>query len=268
MKDQDRCEMLLDYFNQCLEESEKKAFEAHLAECKECQEELNELQELTADLPYASEPVEPNEGMKDRILSTVFEQPVASDDHDTAKPEHSKVEPISPALKPNANQSNNRIKTKPVRTRKWMQPLLAATLLLSLAANVYFYTTDSNDQQIVLSDDSVNQVVKNVELAATEGNEARAQAAMIQKEDGMSLVMQADNLQELSGTEAYQVWLIDSNGEKFRAGTFLPNTNGQGGVVYPVTVDGDHEWDTIAVTLEPTPDSEQPKGKIILASKL
>ncbi|MGM7702701.1 anti-sigma factor [Pseudalkalibacillus sp. Hm43] len=261
MTNQDRCEMLLDYFNQCLDADEKKIFEAHLSECKNCQEELQELEELTADLPYASEPVEPNEGMKERILSTVFEQPIETEGSGGEKNALiSNVQPIRPA----ESTSTNKSAKKP---KRWIQPLLAASLLLSMTANVYFYM---NDQQtpVVLPDDSVNQVLKNVELAATEGFDASAQAAMIEKEDGMSLVMQANNLQAVSGTEAYQVWLIDANGEKFRAGTFLPNENGQGGVIHPVKIEGDHEWDTIAVTLEPTPDSEQPKGQIILASKL
>lgn len=262
MKDQEQCEMLLDYFNDCLTETERKAFQAHLSECAECSEELNELQELTADLPYAAEPVEPNEGMKDRILSSVFEQPIESEtpiQHSNSNDADTKVTPIQ---QPQESETNRK------RKLKWIQPLLAASLLFSLTANVYFYMNDNDRQVVSPSEDGVNEIVKNVELAATEGNEARAQAAMIQKEDGMSLVLQADNLQTLSGSEAYQVWLIDTNGEKFRAGTFLPNTNGQGGVVYPVDIEGEHQWDTIAVTLEPTPDSPQPKGQIILASKL
>ncbi|WP_349408426.1 anti-sigma factor domain-containing protein [Pseudalkalibacillus sp. SCS-8] len=259
MNNQNHCDLLLDYFNQCLDEKEKERFEAHLAKCKACREELHELEELTADLPYASEPVEPNDGMKDRILSSVFEQPVENDGFNPGKAEKATVDPIQETAVLRAK------KTSPVK--RWLQPLLAASLLLSLTANVYFYMNDE-PAPLAVPDEGVNQVLKNVELAATEGFDARAQATMIQKKDGMSLVMQAENLQKLSGTEAYQVWLINSNGEKFRAGTFLPNHKGQGGVIYPVNIEGEHEWDTIAVTLEPTPDSEQPKGQIILASKL
>ena len=74
MTDHKTCEGLLDYFNNTLTEKEKSIFEAHLSTCHECQEELQELTMLTEDLPFSADLIEPNEGMKERILTAVFEQ--------------------------------------------------------------------------------------------------------------------------------------------------------------------------------------------------
>ncbi|MFC0524485.1 anti-sigma factor domain-containing protein [Pontibacillus salicampi] len=266
-----QCDLLLDYMNQTLTEEDKKQFEAHLQTCESCQEEWKEFQELTADLPYSVEPVEPNDGMKQRVLHHVLEQPVEAirdteDKHtEEAQPSHAEMEKKE-TTETQATLTDLAAKRS---SKKWLQPLLAAALLLSVAGNAYFIATSGSDTEISLPEEgNVNEVLANIELAASEGYESNAQAAMIQQESNVSLVLQANNLKDLSGEEAYQVWLIDKQGEKFRAGTFAPNQQGEGGVIHPVTIDGDHEWDTIAVTLEPTPHSEQPKGNIVMASKL
>jgi hypothetical protein len=246
MTDNKACEYLLDYFNDTLTDQEKAIFEAHLATCTECQQELQELTMLTAGLPYSADEFEPNEGMKDRILNAVFTETEAQ--HEEKK-------------------DNGPIQIE-LRKSKWLQPLLAASLLLSLSANAYFYLNQQEQDISYVPGEGTAEIVKQVELAVTEGYQGNAEAAMIKKQDGMALVVQASNLKPLSGNEAYQVWLIDEAGEKYRAGTFRTNADGKGAVSYSIHYEGDHKWTTIAVTLEPTPDSKQPQGDIVLASQL
>ncbi|WP_257349505.1 anti-sigma factor [Pseudalkalibacillus decolorationis] len=265
MNEHNTCDLLLDYFNDCLNEIDKTKFKEHLASCNECQVELEELQMLTEDLPLSSEPIEPNDGMKNRILSSVFAQPIDNEINEQT-PEYLQTSEVS---KP--NESNVRSIGTMRRNKGLIQSLLAASLLLSLSANAYFYLNDEGPNEGAIDtveEEGTDEVVNRVELAATEGFSGTAQAAMIQKESGMALVVQASDLNQLTGSEAYQVWLIDKSGSKFRAGTFLPNENGEGAVSFPIDYKGEHDWDTIAVTLEPTPTSEQPQGDIILASKL
>lgn len=247
------CENLIDYFNQTLTEKEKSLFETHLATCPECREELQELNLLTADLPFSAEVIEPNEGMKDRILSAVFEEAEAT--------------PQMPIKMDTTEEHAQETMIKRPISR-WLQPLLAASLLLSLGANAYFYLNQPDQDIAYIPGEGTNEIVKQVQLAVSEGYKGNAEAAMIKKADGMALVVQASNLQPLNGNEAYQVWLIDEAGEKFRAGTFRTNPEGKGAVSYSIDYEGDHNWTTIAVTLEPTPDSKQPKGEIVLASQL
>ncbi|WP_079505029.1 anti-sigma factor [Mesobacillus jeotgali] len=246
MTDHKTCDDLLDYFNNTLTDEETTLFENHLDTCKECREELQELNMLTADLPFSAELIEPNEGMKDRILASIFEESEEPEEMDT---------PLE-------------IKEPKPRNYRWLQPLLAASLLLSLSANAYFYLNQSGQEQSESPREGTDEIVKQVQLAVSEGYDGNAEAAMIKKDEGMALVVQASNLKPLTGNEAYQVWLIDDKGEKFRAGTFRTNPEGKGAVTYSVKYEGEHNWTTIAVTLEPTPDSQQPKGEIVLASQL
>jgi hypothetical protein len=57
-------------------------------------------------------------------------------------------------------------------------------------------------------------------------------------------------------------------GKPYRAGTFIPNQTGEGAVTFTIHYSGNHKWDTIAITLEPTAKSQTPKGKIIVSNKL
>lgn len=77
------------------------------------------------------------------------------------------------------------------------------------------------------------------------------------------MVVQTDNLKEIEEEQAYQVWLLE--GEKpYRAGTFVPNANGEGAVAFSLSEleQSNVNWDTIAITLEPQPDNETLKGGI------
>lgn len=66
---QDRCDLLIDYFNRDLDETEELGFKKHLRTCLNCQEQCKELEELTRNLPYTSKPIAPPAGMKKAFLS-------------------------------------------------------------------------------------------------------------------------------------------------------------------------------------------------------
>lgn len=243
MKERHECNVLLDYFNNTLTEAEKARFEKHLETCSDCREELLELQVLTEDLPYLAEATEPNDGMKDRILAAVFSE--------TDAKERIEQKPMK----------ESRTSRKP---KQWLQPLLAASLLLSLGANAYFFLNDKPE----VTEPITTSVIQDVQLAATEGFSGSAQATMVNEKNTASLIVQAEQLQKLSGTETYQVWLIDEKGDKVRAGTFRPNESGNGAVSHPMPESKNRSWQMIAVTLEPTPESAQPLGDIVLAAEL
>ncbi|MCP3764917.1 anti-sigma factor [Domibacillus sp. A3M-37] len=246
MKEQHECDVLLDYFNNTLTEAKKAGFEKHLETCSNCREELLELQVLTEDLPYLAEATEPNEGMKDRVLAAVFSA--------SEKEEIKGLEPV-----------NEIKKSRPSRKQKpWLQPLLAASLLLSLGANAYFLLNDKS----AVNEPMTASATQDVQLAASEGFNGSARATIVNEESAASVIVQAEQLQGLSGTEAYQVWLIDEQGNKVRAGTFRPNENGNGAVSHVMSEPKNGNWQMIAVTLEPTPESTQPLGDIVLAAEL
>ncbi|MBZ5199657.1 sigma-70 family RNA polymerase sigma factor [Planomicrobium chinense] len=105
-REKSRCIMiqkLPDYFNLQMAQTEKEAFEEHLAACIGCQTELAEWEALTEQLPYLSELQQPPAGMKELVLTAVFGE----------------SEPAPPPQQTN-----------------WL-PALAAVAVLSVGANTY-----------------------------------------------------------------------------------------------------------------------------------
>ncbi|MTH55682.1 hypothetical protein GKZ89_20000 [Bacillus mangrovi] len=237
----EQCSHLIDYFNGTLNGEEAADFEGHLHQCSECREELEELRMLTEDLPYLSEPEEPDPEMRNRILDAAYGTDQANS-----------TSPVS-------------FKAPEVKKTRRRQPLLvsglAATLILSLAGN--FLQLSNNQEEIVQS----GSLQKQVALASPEGNEpVRASASFMKDQNSRFMVLQADGLPEISEGELYQVWLI--KGEKpVPAGYFTPDGSGSGALLYKLD-QKNPDWDTVAVTVEKEPNLEAPRGNIILAGNL
>ncbi|RLQ93113.1 anti-sigma factor [Falsibacillus albus] len=253
-----QCENLIDYFNQSLSESEKRAFEEHLEQCADCREELKEWTELTSDLAFESEAVSPPEGMKERVLMRVFEEDEeVTPDTVNPNPQPEPIAPVTPMKEKH-----------PAQKRAWLLPAMAAALLLSVGANFYL---GSQVQQngAVNKTAAVDQVVKYLALNPVDSN-ASGMASFVKQKDNVSMVIQASNLAKLKGDEVYQVWLIKDK-KPIRAGAFKSSTTGDGAVVFRMDKKEDQDlsqYDTVAITLEPNADSQTPKGNMVLASKL
>ncbi|WP_188456963.1 anti-sigma factor [Virgibacillus oceani] len=252
------CDVLLDYFNDQLTCEERKEFEAHLQICKDCQDELKELQELTADLPYSSEPIEPSAGMRERVLSNVLQaensdMAMEGTEAEKNKTSNERVTEIIPGKKVN----------------KWYKPLVAAVLVLSLIGNGAAIIYINQDEDVADSgSETIRDTIQRMEeLQPSEGVSAQATAMMIEQNKNTNLVVQASDLPPLEGEETYQVWVVE-DGKPYRAGTFVPNNNGLGAVSYVINYEGNHKWDTIAITKEPTANSKTPQGNILLSSPL
>ncbi|KIL53676.1 hypothetical protein KP77_01710 [Jeotgalibacillus alimentarius] len=236
-----QCDRVLDYYNGHLNEIEKAAFEKHLSECDDCQEILADLHSLEDTLPYAAEPVEPPEGLEDRVFARI-----EAEDH----PHSAKAAPLRPAKK----------------KRQWMMPSVAALLAVSLFGNAYLFTQLSDDADIV-EQATIDQVLQYAELAPSAGD-ASGTASIIEQGSEKRLVVQASNLTALSQEEVYQVWLLQ-DGQPERAGTFVIDNEGRGSVIFTLNEEyAERDWDTVAVSLEPDANSETPQGEIVLASEI
>lgn len=248
---ENNCERLLDYLNGQLANEESAEFEKHLATCPSCQEELKELQQVMEDLPYASEAVTPPAGMKDRVLDHIF-----AEKHGT---ESNSVKTVIPQ----STDTSKRLK------RRIVMPVLAAALAASLLGNIYLVMNEKETTEDDIPEEraiDLDETRKAVDLAASEGYEAQGSAAIVGQGERGELIIQAANLEALEGEEAYQVWLL-KDGVPSRAGTFLPDTEGKGAVSF--SLDGElQDWDTVAITKEPTPESETPQGDILLSAPL
>lgn len=240
------CDQLIDYLNGTLNEEEQKQFEAHLAECPECRE----IVDATGELPYLAEPVQPNAGMKARILDAVFDE----DQQD----ELSEHQPIKRETRPQPVATPKR----GFGNSKWT-PLVAAALLVSLLGNAYaFY--ELNDQPDAPAAPEV--AFETVDLQASEAFEGTGTAAIVHEEGALNLLVQANQLEPTSGDQVYQVWLL-KDGQPIPTGAFTPSQENEGAVFFSLEEDTEG-WDTIAVTLEPNRGNTTPEGEIVLSAAL
>ncbi|WP_026691062.1 anti-sigma factor [Alteribacter aurantiacus] len=274
-----QCDRLIDYFNRQLTEKEQEQFETHLSSCEECREELMELREMTDDLPFLADPVEPPEEMKKRILTNVLKD---EDKKDTS----------TKASKENVVVSTSR------RSRKspFIYGALAASLLLSVGINGWLWTENqqlvgeneqiSSDFQEVAEErnelvteltairDSIeedvqpgtSQVVLTANLDSTLGDVSNGFATLISEQNQVQLVIQVAGMPELEGTEAYQAWIIEGE-TPIPAGSFEIDEAGNGAVAFNVQDIENLNVDQIAITLEPRPNNELPEGEVLLASQ-
>ncbi|WP_058309176.1 anti-sigma factor [Gracilibacillus massiliensis] len=254
-----QCEQLIDYFNHQLDIDEQQRFEEHLESCETCQQELLELQSLTEDLPFISEPITPNQGMKNRVLNNVVTQPQEEAEKNTKEETDAKTV----LEKPLAEETNkSKFKRK---YSSFIQNGLAAALVLSLIGNIYLLNQPNGTS--TEQEEAIDQILNVVSLQDTEIMDASGQASFIQNGEEKLLVVHAENLSDIDKEEAYQVWLLEGE-TPHRAGTFVPNDNGNGAVAFSLTdlEEADVNWDTIAITLEPNPNNQTPEGDIILAA--
>ncbi|AQQ53282.1 anti-sigma factor [Planococcus lenghuensis] len=229
MKNQD-CDRLIDYLEDRLSTEEKKEFETHLQTCTDCQEVI----ELMGDLPYLSEPAEPSEGMKSRVLGAVFEE------------EH----------RPAATE---RVVTKR-KKRNWMGLSLAAVLFVSLLGNIYALTwlTEGTEEAVALEEIGLEP------NGSFTGNAAVSIVKGTNEE--LTLTVEATELEPLQGDAIYQVWLI-ADGEPMPAGYLSPDSTGTGVALFTLGQELD-AWDTVAITREPQYGNKLPEGDIVLSAPL
>lgn len=246
--DRQMCDQLVDYFNGLLSKDEQNAFEKHLEACEECQLELTEWQLLTDDLPYIADSVNPPEGMKERVLNSVFDEEL-------------KLEEPSNASLP-INEIDRPLKKKSISG--WF-PVVAAALVLSIGGNIFLASMVKTQQEdLTAQSEAVDQLLAFVNLTSVEGN-STGTASIVKHGDETRVVVQATSLPKLANDEVYQVWLIDEEGPK-RAGTFKSDST-KGAVVFTLSEDMDKSWEQVAVSHEPSSDSQTPLGSVLMASK-
>lgn len=274
----EQCDRLIDYFNGQLSKEEEIAFGQHLETCESCREELEEWRELSGELPFLSEPVDPPDDMKARVLGTVLAKEIDAETSLSAKKAEKK-------------------KRKFIKA-PWVAGAAAAALFISLIGNGYLLSERQNlaeeterleqeteqltferdlieaDYQAMLQEEEQEpeEGVADVLLASNlaSADEAlfngQGSATIITENGETELVIQVTNMPELEGSEAFQAWVIEGEAP-ISAGSFTIDENGNGAVSFQLSDLADMQIDQIAVSLEPQPNSAQPEGQIVLASQ-
>ncbi|WP_405105334.1 anti-sigma factor [Paenibacillus sp. FSL K6-1217] len=270
------CELAELYTLGALTAEEMQQFAAHAAECRECRELVEEYRQVLDHLPLASEPVDPPSGMKERILSRVLESGSAG--APAARPEAKlhiqqaveRAEDREPVKTPPVEQGLPQLSIpQPRRTRFWgylSLGLAVAVLLLVVYTGQLRGNVSELKQQLASGTGPLQGLKVNEAVAlspAGEGVTAKGTATIVADPTGTHLVLQAEDLPELTGTEVYQVWLIKGD-SPVNAGTFI-SQGGNGALYYSFDPKA---YDTIAVTLEPDGAGVTPRGKMILTAPL
>jgi anti-sigma-K factor RskA len=272
-----QCEKLIDYFNGQMLEEEKETFEKHLESCEECRAELAEWEELSADLPFLSEVEEPPQGMKERVLTSVW-----NSEESTEAPVQQKADERKHSLK----------RAAPI----WLAGAAAAALLFSLAGNGYLLNENQqlaqereqlaeeadqlaferdvieSDYQALLEEEEEEGtgvadvlLASNLASADEELFSGEGSATIISEDGHVDLLVQVSGMPDLEDEEAFQAWIIEGE-TPVSAGSFNIDENGNGAVRYRLSDMDDIQVDQIAITLEPQPNNEQPQGQVVLAS--
>ncbi|MRX71887.1 hypothetical protein GJU40_06835 [Bacillus lacus] len=244
MTDKKQCDHLIDYISRSLTEQDKEAFEQHMAGCKQCEEEYRELMDLTENLPYLSEPVDPPREMKTRILENVYGETKSS--QGTVK------------------QTTEEVPQKGIAS--WGKgPFIgmAAALMLSLAGNIYLLNSPPDSEQL-----PQEVVADALSLQPTSPDSSvYAMAMLLTSQQGeQKIILQAANLPPLEEGQYYQAWLIVGETPE-PTGYFTPDETGKGSLVYNLGEKREN-WHTLAVTIENEPNLPAPQGEVVLAGEL
>ncbi|ULO10603.1 anti-sigma factor [Paenibacillus sp. 19GGS1-52] len=274
-----------------LDAEEQRQFEEHLSGCADCKLQLKELKKIIDMLPLAVIEVTPPDGMKNRVLGRVLATDRAAeiskaDDDNSARDALEIVQEHEISAAPNIPDPAPQVKRHrlPSKRRNRLRMVCAGLAVVAVALTIYSaalqrdisglrteLAASANDltglqEQLALAG-APSQELKVDEVVqldpATQDIVARGLATIVIDTKGTHLLVQAEKLPELSGNEAFQVWLIKGDVKK-SAGTFL-SSQGTGAMYY--TFDP-QDYDTVAITLEPDGQGDQPRGKMILLAKI
>ncbi|WJY27375.1 anti-sigma factor [Sporosarcina trichiuri] len=242
----ENCSRLIDYFNRALTPEETAEFEQHLSECPACRAELEELRSLTEALPYLSEEIGVPAGLKSNVFAAIDAEPDAKSADE-------------PSLKAGT------VTAFPEKRRGPAIPILAAALVASLMTNAYLATANRSASPPI--EERNWEIAGKAMLAPQEeGDQSNAVALVLSDGSIRELVVDAENLPQLSEGELFQVWILDDGAPK-PAGAFQSSGDGSGTITHPLGSEV-LSFDTVAITIEKEEGLPAPEGPIILAGSL
>ncbi|MCI3923351.1 anti-sigma factor [Paenibacillus sp. TRM 82003] len=258
-----------------MSEAEAEAFERHLAACEQCRSAVEELRDIVGLLPLSAEPIEPPAGMKARVLEAVLSGEQGSQTPvETGEPKQKTPAEYLPVS--SGTQTTSELQANPMaatRTRRRgpriaIAGLSAAVVLLGVyAASLQSQLSETREQLRIATAETLTdpfQLNQAVTLTpAAEQIIASGIASIVIDDRGTHLLVQAENLPELHGSEAFQVWLLE-DGQPTNAGTFLSH-NGTGALMFTFEP---HTYDTVAITHEPDAGGTTPRGEMVLVAEL
>lgn len=243
------CDYLLSFIANDLDKRTKRKFKEHLQRCPDCLKEYELMTDVWHSLYLDIEEQEVPETLKSEVMGFIFDD----------KEENEKKTGWT-----YINRWAN-ILSKQFSPAAMVTVLLLTGLVIVLVfanshlRNEIAQSSQNNERATrVLSTFSLQAAESGVENLNTDGS-----AFILQQGKTRSLVVQVNHLPQLTGSEVYQVWLLN-NGKRENAGVFKPDESGAGILTYQLAQD--LKFDQIGITVEPDQYSIEPRGKKIVGS--
>lgn len=248
-----------------LEAAASDTVRRHLAECPEAHAEMAELHSVVPALFEVVEPVAPPAGLKDRILAAA----AADTQRVTDASRVAAAPPASDVQRPRVVGDRAPGWTSIFRRPVWAAVSLAAVLAV-VALGAWNLDLQDRNRALAAYQQGVEQVLAEAAqpgaqlavLAPTAGGGPSGLAAVA--EDGtVAIVMR--NLAPTSGTEVYEAWLIAGDLAPVPIGEMRVGADGTAALVTNQVPLGSGV--TVALTLEPGPDSTAPTTTPVVAGQ-
>ena len=246
-----------------LEPDERRAFEAHLAECDRCVTEVRSLSGVTSGLAHSVPQVTPRAALRDRVL-----QAVGAGNARAAEPKiparwaignwlaYAACVAVATAAVLYAMNLRARVENLEARLEVAQSRLAAADRAMVDMRRAAFETQSA--MAVLAAADLVR-----VDLQGAPAAPQAIGRALWSRQSGM--VFTANNLPPLPAGKTYQVWLV-AGGPPVSAGLVAPDESGRGVAMFrtPVDITGAV---TVAVTIEPAGGVPAPTGAFYLTGK-
>jgi anti-sigma-K factor RskA/putative zinc finger protein len=267
-----------------LDEVERSAVAAHVAECDQCRAELAELRETVAAIALVAQTArQPDAESRDKIRSRLMARAAA--DADVPRLDEIRAAPAAQpptrVIKPNRNALN----AIAWRRAEWMA--IAAGVLLVVSVSILASvirdrenvraalaeqiarnqrTTSASDslRTVAMTKDSIIAGLTGRDVAMMTLTSAGTQtpyAHMFWDKSRNTWTMVAHNMPSLKPGRTYQLWLMTPE-KKISAGTFEPR---DGDAMLRTTMPLSDKLMAITVTEEPMGGMPQPTGAMVMA---
>ncbi len=245
MSCQEMEELLGAYALGALNDVERKAADAHLAECPKCTHTLQQLQAIVDLFPLSVPAVDPPPRLKAQILARIQAEEAA------------RLFPTQNAPTPTPVYRRN-------QATRWRTALLAASMLVLflLLAATFAWNISLRQQVTQLSTRVAPPVIYQIHGI---GNTATVTGQVIYYPQQNITVLRLYHLPALTGTQIYQGWLLQR-----QQPTSLGILNMQHGIATLDFQGNLNGFDTVAVSLERGPMASQnaPQGPIVALGML
>jgi anti-sigma-K factor RskA len=264
-----------------LDESERGAFEAHLATCDTCKAEVRELREVAGILATTAAQIAPPPGLRDRIMSDArVVRPMSS----ASMVDKGQVAPSTKSAPPAAPQGESGARRRSgvlPRVLPWVAAIAASVAAIFLGQQYRServartvaeqslagarLTMDSTSAALARRDSLIASLVApDVQAVSVTGTGPSPSARYFLDRRANRIVIAASSLPPAARGRTYQLWGIETGRPPVSLGTF--NTDSSGRALASLAVPAGLRIAVTAVTDEPTGGSAQPTTTPFLAA--